>query len=140
MGAKGAVEIIFGGKDVEKRTLEYTDLFANPMVRTRSHAHHAVVDSFFLVRWREPVPFRHRAESAQQACGAHGSKRVCPPLSRPLPLRCRPHPRLQRAAERGFVDAIIDPKDTRRRLCEDLETLRTKEWTGLKKKHGNIPL
>ncbi len=34
MGAKGAVEIIFGGKDVEKRTLEYTDLFANPMVRT----------------------------------------------------------------------------------------------------------
>lgn len=35
MGAKGAVEIIFGGKDVEKRTLEYTDLFANPMVRLR---------------------------------------------------------------------------------------------------------
>lgn len=47
---------------------------------------------------------------------------------------------LQRAAERGFVDDIIDPKDTRRRLCEDLETLRGKEWTGLKKKHGNIPL
>jgi propionyl-CoA carboxylase beta chain len=35
MGAKGAVEIIFGGKDskvVEQKTLEYTDLFANPMV------------------------------------------------------------------------------------------------------------
>jgi acetyl-CoA carboxylase carboxyltransferase component len=47
---------------------------------------------------------------------------------------------LQRAAERGFVDDVIDPKDTRRRLCEDLETLRGKEWTGLKKKHGNIPL
>ncbi|RYY34628.1 hypothetical protein EON62_03110 [archaeon] len=47
---------------------------------------------------------------------------------------------LQRAAERGFVDAVIDPRETRRRLCEDLEMLRKKEWTGLKKKHGNIPL
>jgi acetyl-CoA carboxylase carboxyltransferase component len=62
-------------------------------------------------------------------------------LSHALLLACRAlHRCLQRAAERGFVDAIIDPKDTRRRLCEDLETLRTKEWTGLKKKHGNIPL
>ena len=33
MGAKGAVEIIFRGKDVEKRTLEYEQTFANPMVR-----------------------------------------------------------------------------------------------------------
>lgn len=33
MGAKGAVEIIFRGKDIEARTLEYTDKFANPMVR-----------------------------------------------------------------------------------------------------------
>ena len=76
MGAKGAVEIIFRGKDVEKHTAEYTDLFANPM----------------------------------------------------------------RAAERGFIDDIIRPRDTRKRLCEDLELLATKEWTGLSKKHGNIPL
>lgn len=34
MGAKGAVEIIFRGKDVEQKTIEYTDAFANPMVRT----------------------------------------------------------------------------------------------------------
>jgi propionyl-CoA carboxylase beta chain len=31
MGAKGAVEIIFRGKDVEEKTAEYTDRFANPM-------------------------------------------------------------------------------------------------------------
>jgi hypothetical protein len=41
MGAKGAVEIIFGGKEVEKRTLEYTDLFANPMVRYIATSRHA---------------------------------------------------------------------------------------------------
>ena len=35
MGAKGAVEIIFRGKDVEKRTAEYEQTFANPMVRAR---------------------------------------------------------------------------------------------------------
>ena len=33
MGAKGAVEIIFRGKDVAKREKEYTELFCNPMVR-----------------------------------------------------------------------------------------------------------
>ena len=76
MGAKGAVEIIFRGKDVDRRTLEYTELFANPL----------------------------------------------------------------RAAERGFVDDVIAPRATRARLCEDLELLRNKEWTGPTKKHGNIPL
>lgn len=33
MGAQGAVEIIFRGKDVTERTTEYTKKFANPMVR-----------------------------------------------------------------------------------------------------------
>mmetsp|Transcript_3052 Transcript_3052/g.3794 ORF Transcript_3052/g.3794 Transcript_3052/m.3794 type:complete len:541 (+) Transcript_3052:78-1700(+) len=32
MGAKGAVEIIFRGKDVEKNTEEYVDKFANPLM------------------------------------------------------------------------------------------------------------
>lgn len=32
MGAKGAVEIIFRGKDVAQREKEYTELFCNPMV------------------------------------------------------------------------------------------------------------
>ena len=35
MGAKGAVEIIFRGKDVEENTLEYSKKFANPMSAAR---------------------------------------------------------------------------------------------------------
>jgi propionyl-CoA carboxylase beta chain len=76
MGAKGAVEIIFRGKDIEKKTLEYTERFANPMV----------------------------------------------------------------AAQRGFVDDVIDPAATRQRLCEDLEVLQNKKIERPWRKHGNIPL
>lgn len=57
MGAKGAVEIIFRGKDIEANTERYQERFANPMV----------------------------------------------------------------AAERGFIDGIIDPEETRRVICEDLK-------------------
>jgi len=76
MGAKGAVEIIFRGQDVEAKTLEYTERFANPMV----------------------------------------------------------------AAQRGFIDDIIDPATTRRRLCEDLKLLEEKKISKPWRKHGNIPL
>jgi propionyl-CoA carboxylase beta chain len=76
MGAKGAVEIIFRGKDVEENTQKYVDTFENPL----------------------------------------------------------------RAAERGFVDDVISPRETRRRLIEDLELLSTKESVLPKRKHGNIPL
>jgi len=79
MGAKGAVEIIFRGKspeEVESRTDEYQERFANPLV----------------------------------------------------------------AAQRGFVDDVIDPAVTRLRICEDLELLRTKNVKRPKRKHGNIPL
>jgi len=76
MGAKGAVEIIFRGQDVEKETQAYTERFANPLL----------------------------------------------------------------AAQRGFVDAIIDPEETRLRICEDFEMLRNKEIGEVKRKHSNIPL
>ena len=76
MGAKGAVEIIFRGKDIEEKTLEYQDRFANPLL----------------------------------------------------------------AAQRGFVDDIIDPATTRQRLCEDLDLLSTKKLDRPWRKHGNIPL
>jgi propionyl-CoA carboxylase beta chain len=76
MGAKGAVEIIFRGKDLAAKEQEYTEKFANPL----------------------------------------------------------------RAAERGFIDAIINPADTRRILCEDLEILASKERKTFNKRHGNIPL
>ena len=45
-----------------------------------------------------------------------------------------------RAAERGFVDAVIAPSETRSRLIDALEALSTKRETRPLKKHGNIPL
>ncbi|MES2177706.1 MAG: acyl-CoA carboxylase subunit beta [Gemmatimonadota bacterium] len=44
------------------------------------------------------------------------------------------------AAGRGYLDDIIDPRDTRPRLIDALETLRTKRDRNPPKKHGNIPL
>jgi len=76
MGAKGAVEIIFRGKDVATHEAFYVEKFANP-----------------------------------------------------LP-----------AAQRGFIDDIIKPRDTRKIICEDLATLREKKIENPSKKHGNIPL
>lgn len=76
MGAKGAVQIIFRGKDVAEREAEYVEKFANPFP----------------------------------------------------------------AAVRGYVDDIIEPRMTRRRICQDLELLATKELKNPWKKHANIPL
>ncbi|HWP05788.1 MAG TPA: acyl-CoA carboxylase subunit beta [Polyangiaceae bacterium] len=45
-----------------------------------------------------------------------------------------------RAAELGFVDEVIEPKDVRRRLGQYLELLRTKRDRNPSRKHGNIPL
>ncbi|PYM13709.1 MAG: methylmalonyl-CoA carboxyltransferase [Candidatus Rokuibacteriota bacterium] len=44
------------------------------------------------------------------------------------------------AAERGYVDEIIEPRDTRARLAASLELLHTKRDENPPKKHGNIPL
>ncbi|HET8575542.1 MAG TPA: acyl-CoA carboxylase subunit beta [Methylomirabilota bacterium] len=44
------------------------------------------------------------------------------------------------AAERGYVDEVIEPKDTRRRLIQALEVLHTKRDSNPPKKHGNLPL
>jgi acetyl-CoA/propionyl-CoA carboxylase carboxyl transferase subunit len=44
------------------------------------------------------------------------------------------------AADRGFVDDVIQPPDTRPRLIDDLEMLTTKRDSGPDKKHGNIPI
>ena len=45
-----------------------------------------------------------------------------------------------RAAELGFVDAVIRPEDTRRILIEAYATLENKRDQNPPKKHGNIPL
>jgi len=76
MGAKGAVEILHRGENVEERIAEYTAAFANPLI----------------------------------------------------------------AAQRGFIDDIIEPKETRKMICKDLQTLRSKKMDIIKRKHSNIPL
>lgn len=76
MGAKGAVSIIFRGKDQDKNEAEYVEKFANPFP----------------------------------------------------------------AAVRGFVDDIIEPRSTRRRICQDLQVLASKKRENPWKKHANMPL
>jgi propionyl-CoA carboxylase beta chain len=44
------------------------------------------------------------------------------------------------AAERGYLDAVIRPAETRLAIARALRTLRTKRQTLPPKKHGNIPL
>jgi propionyl-CoA carboxylase beta chain len=44
------------------------------------------------------------------------------------------------AAERGYIDAVIRPSETRRRLNQALDMLATKREKNPPKKHGNIPL
>jgi propionyl-CoA carboxylase beta chain len=44
------------------------------------------------------------------------------------------------AAERGFIDEVILPKDTRRKLIKAFAMLKDKQVDRPKRKHGNIPL
>lgn len=44
------------------------------------------------------------------------------------------------AAERGYIDAVIRPAETRARLIDALEIMKSKGETLPPKKHGNIPL
>ncbi|HXW78525.1 MAG TPA: carboxyl transferase domain-containing protein, partial [Acidimicrobiales bacterium] len=44
------------------------------------------------------------------------------------------------AAERGYVDLVIDPADTRRTVARCLALLRTKRERLVARKHGNSPL
>ncbi|WP_060879531.1 acyl-CoA carboxylase subunit beta [Streptomyces scabiei] len=44
------------------------------------------------------------------------------------------------AAERGYVDAVIAPRDTRAHICRALRALRGKRAPMPERRHGNIPL
>jgi propionyl-CoA carboxylase beta chain len=44
------------------------------------------------------------------------------------------------AASRGYIDDVIMPRETRRRIIRALKTLKTKVLTNPTKKHDNIPL
>jgi propionyl-CoA carboxylase beta chain len=45
-----------------------------------------------------------------------------------------------KAAELGYIDEVILPKDTRKKLIDALEMTKNKRETNPPKKHGNIPL
>jgi acetyl-CoA carboxylase carboxyltransferase component len=44
------------------------------------------------------------------------------------------------AADRGFVDEVIEPRHTRKKIVAGLDMTRTKRDKNPPKKHGNIPL
>ena len=44
------------------------------------------------------------------------------------------------AASRGFIDEVIRPRETRRKLVTTLRNLENKRDKNPPKKHGNIPL
>ncbi len=44
------------------------------------------------------------------------------------------------AAERGFIDEVIQPRSTRRRICRAFAALRSKRADAPWKKHDNLPL
>ncbi|MBC2839248.1 acyl-CoA carboxylase subunit beta [Robiginitalea sp. SC105] len=45
-----------------------------------------------------------------------------------------------RAAGRGFIDEVIEPRETRRKLIRGFASLQHKEVEAPRRKHGNIPL
>jgi propionyl-CoA carboxylase beta chain len=45
-----------------------------------------------------------------------------------------------KAAELGYIDAVIKPEETRPRIIQSLEMLASKRDSNPPKKHGNIPL
>jgi acetyl-CoA carboxylase carboxyltransferase component len=44
------------------------------------------------------------------------------------------------AAERGYIDDVISPADTRAVICKSLEILASKHEDLPRRKHGNVPL
>jgi acetyl-CoA carboxylase carboxyltransferase component len=44
------------------------------------------------------------------------------------------------AADRGFIDEVIEPRSTRRKIIAGLDMTRSKRAKNPPKKHGNIPL
>ncbi len=44
------------------------------------------------------------------------------------------------AAQRGFIDEVIQPEETRKKLSDSFRALKDKNEMSRKKKHGNIPL
>lgn len=83
MGAKGAVEIIFRGKDVAEREKEYTELFCNPMVRApRRKVSNA------RQTWIEHEGQRQPWSNSTDQCQGHRAP-PCLAYKFPVAARCR---------------------------------------------------
>ena len=77
------------------------------------------------------IVFRNELDGCGRPRGAPGG------ADRRLPERfANPYS----AAERGYVDDVIEPSRTRPVLIDALETTRTKREPRPARKHGNIPL
>jgi propionyl-CoA carboxylase beta chain len=44
------------------------------------------------------------------------------------------------AAQKGYIDGIIEPQETRSKICKAINMLKSKQSINHVKKHGNIPL
>jgi propionyl-CoA carboxylase beta chain len=124
MGSKGAVEIIYRSADREEgggggeaaaatRLAQYEDKFNSP----------------FQVRLSSTDSIRCIKLTRLGAC--HGAVKRGNPAPTP--------PSLQ-AAKLGFIDDVILPRHTRRRVCAELELLRGKQVAAPRRKHANMPL
>ena len=83
------------------------------------------------------------AEGAVSVLGRRELKEAADPEAKREELLARyrrelltPYP----AAERGYVDDVIDPADTRDKLIASLHMLRSKHQSTVDRKHSNIPL
>ena len=50
------------------------------------------------------------------------------------------HPMKRNTAKYGYIDDVIEPRNTRFRVIRALQQLQTKKLSNPAKKHGNIPL
>ena len=71
-------------------------------------------------------------------------KRKMLPTRKPLKVKRLEYTKLfanpYNAAKYGYIDDVIEPRNTRFRIIRALQQLQTKKLTNPAKKHGNIPL
>lgn len=85
----------------------------------------------YVEKFANPFPAAVRGELSRLFSSLNA---FCPP----------PHVCLKRLLSgpdvSGFVDDIIEPSSTRKKLCRDLQVLASKKQVNPWKKHANIPL
>ena len=125
--------------------------------RAQDHRHHAQGLRRRVLRHVEQAhPHRPQLRVSHRGDRGHGPGGRG---ERPLPQASWPRPRIRRparkekvaefrekfanpyvAADRGFVDEVIEPRQTRRKIIAGLDMTRNKRDRNPPKKHGNIPL